>query len=288
MKTNLSHEKQAIFLSLLICFLLFLTGITQAANLKVRVIVDKANVRLKPDITSTPVGKVSIGTVLESDKKEGKWYRVTLPPDEYGFTVSGYIHERIVEVVEEEKPPEVSPPVIQEPVVREERLAPVKPRYTPRRRKAPQRAFTSKLGIGVAFPSGDWSDLFTIGLGANISGSYSILSQPQIDLIGGLEGFYFFRESGYVDVSMSRILLFGDCRFGKKINNISFFAEGGLGLYLDILEVEVWWWRTTESEFEIGARLGGGVTFGNFEIMGMYHIVERNMFTIMCSYIYRF
>ena len=256
----------------------------------------QANIRLKPTTQSEAISKVPIGAVLDVIKKEGEWYLVKLPPDEKGIVVTGYIHQSIVEVVEEikeipkeekpekAKPKEIGPPTIPEREVKEEKPMPTKPQYIPRRKREPQKAFVFKSGAGIAFPSGDWSDLFTIGLGANISGSYSILQQPQLSLIGGIEGLYFFRESGYVDISMSRLLVYGDCRFGKKINSFGFFAEGGLGLYLDILEVDVWWWSATESEFEIGARVGGGVSFGNLELMAMYHLVERNMFTIMLSY----
>ncbi|MFQ6083950.1 MAG: outer membrane beta-barrel protein [Candidatus Aminicenantia bacterium] len=140
LKINKFCKKQMGFPALLIVSLLFLTGMTQAANLKVRVIVDKANVRLKPDITSTPVGKVPVGAVLESEGKIGEWYRVTLPPDEYGITVSGYINESMVEIVEEiekEKPPVVTQPVTREPVVREERPPRIEPQYIPKR--APKR-----------------------------------------------------------------------------------------------------------------------------------------------------
>ncbi len=100
MKFNKARH-QGILLSLFIVFLFLLIEIAFPANLKVRVIVDKANVRLKPSLNSQIISKVPLGTVLESEGKFGEWYRVNLPPDEYGFTVSGYIHESVVEVVEE-------------------------------------------------------------------------------------------------------------------------------------------------------------------------------------------
>lgn len=143
-------KKFPILLSLLIIFLL-LAGIGEAAKLRVRVIVERANIRLRPDIKSPVIAKAPIGTVLESEGKEGRWYKVNLPPDESGFVVSGYIHENIVEVVEEikevlkeekveeEKQPEVITPVIKEPAVREERPARVEPRYVPKR--VPKRNF---------------------------------------------------------------------------------------------------------------------------------------------------
>jgi hypothetical protein len=295
----LKRLKNIILLSLfLIIFLFFLEEVSEGATVKIKVIVQNANIRLKPDTNSPVITTAPIGTILDSEGKEGKWYKVNLPPDRNGFVVSGYIHESIVEVSqeiievpkkeslrEEEKKVEVKPPIVQEPPVKEEKAEPVRTRARSRR-EAPQKAFSPKFGLGLAFPTGDLSDLFSLGLGANFCGSYLISSQPQFNLIGGIEGFYFLRKSGYTDVSMSRLLVYGDCRFSQKINSFGFFAEGGAGLYLDILDIETWWWYATSSEFNIGARVGGGITFGKFEIMAMYHIVKRNMFSIMFSYTY--
>lgn len=53
-----------------------------AEEFELQVIVQKANVRAKPDISSEIVTQVSLGTMLRSDMLEGNWYRVLLPPDE--------------------------------------------------------------------------------------------------------------------------------------------------------------------------------------------------------------
>jgi len=137
---------------LLIIFLIFALKLGLAANLKVKVTVEKADIRLKPDITSQIIAKVVFNTVLESEGKVGSWYRVNLPPDENGFVISGYVHENMVEIVKEikevpkeEKPPEITPPAVKEPPVKEEKPPPIEPRYALRRR-APQRAFSFKAG----------------------------------------------------------------------------------------------------------------------------------------------
>ncbi|MFQ6083177.1 MAG: SH3 domain-containing protein [Candidatus Aminicenantia bacterium] len=103
-----------IFLTLTILFLFLLTTITQAGNIKLRVIKD-ANVRLKPFTESTVIATVPVGAVLEAIGKSGSWYHVNLPPDEKGFVISGYIWEELVEVIEEKpgvkkEPVEVAPP----------------------------------------------------------------------------------------------------------------------------------------------------------------------------------
>jgi hypothetical protein len=303
---NKSRIHFLIIVPLIFC-LFFLTDICDAASFKVRIIVSKANIRLKPDIDSTIIANVPIGTVLESEGKEGNWYKVILPPDESGFVISGFVHQNIVEVreeikeeiieevkevpkkeiIEEEKPKEEIPPVAQAPPAKDKRPTQPAPRYPQRRRRQPeQKKFSAGIGLGIAFPSGDISEFFRAGLGANIYGGFLILKEPQINLIGGLEAYYFLNDSLYTDASMSRLLFYADCRIGKKINSFSFFAEGGIGLYLDLLEIWNYWGAASDTEFEVGGRAGGGVAIGKFEIVGMFHFVERNMFTIMFSYVF--
>ncbi len=283
------------------------TVLFAAEKFTIRVIAQNANIRLKPDINSLVIAKVPIGTLLESEGRDDSWYKVNLPPDEKGFIVSGYIHQNIVEVIEEpseeikediketkekkkvelESPEKEIPSSIQKTPPKEEKSPPIYRQRPPRRReRATQKRFFPKIGLGIALPSGDLADLFTIGLGSNISGAFLILKEPQISLISGLEAHYFLNKSGYSDVSMSRLILYTDFSIGKKVNNFGFFAEGGIGLYLDLLEVGVYWWSTSDSEFEVGGRAGGGLNIGRFEILGLYHFVERNMFTIMFSYVF--
>ncbi len=149
-------KSQGIFLTLFITFLLFLTGIAQSADLKVRVTVDKANVRLKPDTTSPIISKVPIGTILESLEKAGEWYRVNLPPDERNFIVRGYIHQNAVEVVGgiKEVPMEKKPrkkPVKTERITEEPARPTRPPEY--RREMAPQSKAYLKgiIGFGIGF-----------------------------------------------------------------------------------------------------------------------------------------
>ena len=78
---------------------LLFSGQIFAEELELQVIVQKANIRAKPDLSSEIVAQVSVGTVLKSDMKEGRWYRVILPPDEKGQRRLAFIHDSIVEVI---------------------------------------------------------------------------------------------------------------------------------------------------------------------------------------------
>ncbi len=75
---------------------------------KVKVTAEQANLREKPDIGSSIVQQIPEGTVLDADKKEGEWYfvRYTL---EDGGVIGGWIHESLVEVVEQGAPAAAPP-----------------------------------------------------------------------------------------------------------------------------------------------------------------------------------
>ncbi|MGE5741425.1 MAG: SH3 domain-containing protein [Candidatus Aminicenantes bacterium RBG_16_66_30] len=79
-----------------------------ARTTKVKVTAEQANLREKPDIGSSIVQQIPEGTVLDADRKEGEWYfvRYTL---EDGGVIGGWIHESLVQVVEQGGPV-VEPP----------------------------------------------------------------------------------------------------------------------------------------------------------------------------------
>lgn len=72
-------------------------------ELKVRVIVRRANIRAEADIRSEIIGKARRGEVLRVEEKEGEWYQIRLPLKIKGYELVGYIHESIVQEVGEEK-----------------------------------------------------------------------------------------------------------------------------------------------------------------------------------------
>lgn len=121
-----------LFLSLGLVFLLStLVAAGQSSIFKLKVIVQAANIRSKPDITSAILKTVPAGTLFESPGKEGRWYKVSLPPDAKGTTVTGYLYDSLVEIIEEIKaePAKVeapTPPKKEEPAV--EKVVPVEKR----------------------------------------------------------------------------------------------------------------------------------------------------------------
>jgi hypothetical protein len=87
-----------------ICLMILLISPLQgrAEKAKVKVIVNIANVRLKPDLGSQVIGRMPLGTILESDEIVGEWFKVNLPPDESGIVVTGFMHKSVVKIIVEE------------------------------------------------------------------------------------------------------------------------------------------------------------------------------------------
>jgi len=75
----------------LACFLAF----SQENNpVKVRVIVDSATVKVKPEIDGETLARIPLNTSLEAVEKQGEWYKVTF--DKEGLQITGFIHEMLV------------------------------------------------------------------------------------------------------------------------------------------------------------------------------------------------
>jgi hypothetical protein len=74
----------------------------QATEVKIKVIVENASIRVKPGIDGTVLeAEIPVGAVYLSSKKEGEWYEVRFR-SKLGLTLTGYIHEMYVEVVKDE------------------------------------------------------------------------------------------------------------------------------------------------------------------------------------------
>ncbi len=103
-----------IFLVLILLFFKSTQSVwSQESTLKLRVVAEQANIRLEPDIASIIIRQLSQGAILDSTGKEGEWYAVEFTPKE-GITVSGYVHESLVIVIEPLPVKKETPKKIQE------------------------------------------------------------------------------------------------------------------------------------------------------------------------------
>jgi hypothetical protein len=81
-----------------------------APKWKVEVIVAIANVRSTPAMSGAIITRLPKGTVLEAEKADASWFKVTLPPDKEGVVKVGYIHQSVVSATEVSKAAPKAPP----------------------------------------------------------------------------------------------------------------------------------------------------------------------------------
>jgi hypothetical protein len=85
--------------SILVCAIALLLAVAVVADAAViKVKVQTANVRQKPDVTSAVLSRVSLGAMFESSKKVGNFYEISVT-DNSGNLVTGYISADVCEEV---------------------------------------------------------------------------------------------------------------------------------------------------------------------------------------------
>lgn len=223
-------------ISMGIILVLFLATIIEAANLKLRVIAESAEIRMEPNLTSAVIKEAPSGAVLEAVSKKGEWYLINLPPDESGFSVSGYVHQSMVEVIGEEKIPEVKeekpkgiPPVTKQPEAQK--------LFDPSNRFKVEGSFsygggTKKIELGKTTDGKTISLSPGGGAGVAITLGYNFYSKLYIDLTAG---FQFSRLSPNVenaDGSFDRSPLLATLKYRiPVVTNAGLKLGGGIGYY---------------------------------------------------------
>jgi len=124
-------------------------GLCQAQKPRIKVTVENASIRIKPDAASDIIANTALGSVYDVEAKTGEWYEVKHRTN-VGILVTGYIHEMFVElekapgdkIATREAQAKVPPPPAREPPAAEQ-LGPT-----------PGIHFGFKLGALAAFWSG--------------------------------------------------------------------------------------------------------------------------------------
>ena len=133
---------KALF-SVIIISLFILPTFIQAAKQTIRVVVENASIRLKPEMESDIIENPPVGSVFSVEKKVGEWYEIRFPST-VGILITGYIHEMLVEVEKETpKPKRVVTP--------QPRREPIRPAPPPRMPLKPKQAMTFNIGLGGLF-----------------------------------------------------------------------------------------------------------------------------------------
>jgi len=158
---------------LMILMLVAAPSFLGAAQIKLKVTAELANIRLKPSISSVIIRQIPQGEILEAVRQEGEWYLVKLDPDESG-NASGYVHESLVLPLEEIPKTERKAQVVEPPVKTEKEPA--------RKPKAGLRETEAEAGGEGAVSA--WS--FTISGGGNYAdgGDLNKAAQGLADYFG--------------------------------------------------------------------------------------------------------
>lgn len=103
MKKNRNKFNFLLILSLLISSSILLA---QEPAGKIKVVTEKANIRLKPNIGSIIIQQVPEGTILDFIERVGEWYKVILNTDTQE-TIQGYVHESLIIEKESTQPKKI-------------------------------------------------------------------------------------------------------------------------------------------------------------------------------------
>lgn len=194
------HRKETFFLLLTVT--LFSLSILASGAVKIRVTVNTANVRLKPDLKSMVIGLVSGGQVLEVLEKVENWYFINLPPDDKGIVVSGYIHRSVVEEIS----PETSPPPEEKKAEKEKSQVSLKKIASP----PPSQAVVKPAQINEFKPEKPGRKRFFVRLGGGYaSKTYSYSNNWSFPL---------YHENGQVNE-------------GYKVDSSGVTFDGGFGFF---------------------------------------------------------
>jgi len=185
------------FVSLIIISLFILPTFTHAQKQKIRVVVEHATIRLKPNMESEVIGTPPVGSVFDAEKKIGEWYEVRFA-SRVGVMLTGYVHEMFVELEKEVPKPErrVAPPPRREAV----QPPPPPPQFPRRPEEFKQFSIFLSGNIPIYSQSvtTDWSDSWSYQYlsSVNEEGTVTLDSKQSIPGFGGGFVFMFTQNFG--------------------------------------------------------------------------------------------
>jgi hypothetical protein len=187
---------------LILAFAVVFTPDAYAEKLKIRVVVNNASIRLKPDLQAEIIKSPPLGSVFEAEKKQGDWYEIRVRT-EVGVLITGYLHDMYVEVEGMETPvPETKAEVEEvKPEKQGVRTAPVPPPPPPPSSKPRTRRaeIVFRVGYVTGFdPSGSYSYTRSVSAGvlenARASGTITTEYKSPLGFDGALN---FFIAKGF-------------------------------------------------------------------------------------------
>lgn len=219
---------------------------TPARTIKVKVTAEQANLREKPDIGSGILQQIPEGTVLDADRKEGEWFFVRYALED-GGVIGGWIHESLVQAVEEAAPlPPVKTP-------ERETTRPVRP--APARSERPRplplelsvsaglgplssddlnngtRGFAGWFGASIGIPAPGDPEILRLGWLAGVELAYRVSPRLAIGLGADLIQASAAGEMTFTDMLLTETLATKPSVRGVPVKlSVRFYP--GAGLYL--------------------------------------------------------
>ncbi|MGD1010340.1 MAG: PEGA domain-containing protein [Candidatus Aminicenantales bacterium] len=95
--------------SAIVFLLIVLIRPTPAAGTKLKVTIDNSAIRVAPSMGSQKLANVALGKILDSEGREGEFYKVTL--EQNGVKITGFIHKEVVEEASENEAATAANPV---------------------------------------------------------------------------------------------------------------------------------------------------------------------------------
>jgi hypothetical protein len=212
---------------------------------QVKVIIDNANIRSRPELDAEILDIAAKGTLFEVIEKAGPWYTIEMGADPSAKIVYGYIHESMVEPVGSLAP---KPQAVPEPQPAPPPTPPVQePSQPPQEVKETQIKVRShdKLIAGsfIKYGFGDhW--LVSFGSDLGIGRHFGI----------GLEFQPYYSKYSDIDPSVLQLDVFVNAKLGFKLWFLTLYGGGGIGPDFAFANTEI-----------------EGQSFSKFKTMLAYH-----------------
>ncbi len=199
--------------AVVLCSAFLITGLlcsAQAAR-QIKVIIDNASIRSRPELDAEILDIAAKGALLEVIEKAGSWYAIKMGEDEAGKPIWGYIHESMVE-----PPPAPELQVIPPPPAAEE---PSSPTREVQDAQVEVRSLDKLIsGSFLKYGFGDhWlaSFGFDAGLGRHVG--LGLEFQPYVQNLS---------ETGFTVIQMD---VFANLKLGFKLWHFTLYGGGGIG-----------------------------------------------------------
>lgn len=211
---------------------------------QVKVIIDNANIRSKPELDAEVLDIAAKGTLFEVIEKAGAWYTIKMGEDQAGKAVYGYIHESMVEPIgvtvtkpQAVREPEPAPPP---PPVQEPHRPPQKVYETQIEARSHDRLIS---GSFIKYGFGDhWLASFGFDLGIGRHFGIGLELQP------------YYKNNSDIDLSVLQLDVFVNAKLGFKFWFFTLYGGGGIGPDFTFASTEI-----------------EGQSFSKFKTMLAYH-----------------